>query len=540
MTVQYGIDHLVIRANLVFGFGWVFEPHIKIELLYLEVQLSDGKTIKLQANYGLNREDVETAFVGVANARRSGFFVYGSWTSDKEVIQVNLCGRTLDGESFRVDARLCRLDQESVNRPLQGLLIPGRIQRALALIRQFRISELVHKIQRAVKTLPPAEVTDPVGLVYKVCKKYNPQGAQLIIDHELGGGANLFREKLIAKRISEGATVLLLTFHLNTLQYVLDIRTSSKQTKRIVLQGLESIGEMMSRNLITEVFFNNAVSFPNPKAVQSQLLQVAYKNQIPIHIAIHDYYFICPSHFLLDSDGKYCRIPNSVICSKCLPKNNYGFCSLAGVEDINEWRAIWVDSLDFANKITCFSESSAALLCSVYSLLSRERINIEPHVINHLPLKIPQIKHDAPLNIGVVGTIGFHKGAQIVSDLASYIKEKQLGIRITVIGSIDAECDPDVVFITGPYKHGNLAKLIEHHGVNLMFLPSICPETFSYVTHELITFGLPVACFNFGAPADKLASYELGCVIQLGSVDVIIKQLIEFYKILKLRSTENE
>ena len=536
MTIQYGIDHLVSRANLVFGFGWIFETNKKIETLYLQLKLSDGQVIQLQANYGLCREDVETAFVGIANACRSGFFVYGSWSREKQVVQSSLCGKTVNGESFRFDAPLCQLEMASANRPLQGLLISGRIRRAFALIRQLRISELIHKLRFAVKRLPPAEVDDPFSLVSKICEQSGTQRIYLVIDHELGGGANLFREKLIAKRISEGVTVLLLTFHLNTLQYVIEIWSSATRSKRIVLPGLNVISEMARQDLIGDVFFNNAVSFPNPKDIQCLLSQMADKNQIPIHIAIHDYFLVCPSHFLLDSKGIHCAIPDIGICGRCLPKNNYGFCSLAGVEDISEWRSTWANSLESASDITCYSESSATLLLRAYPSLSGKRIHIRPHSIDHLPLTQPQIKADAPLNIGVVGTIGFHKGAQIIADLAKYIKEKQLEIRITVIGSIDAECDPDVVFITGQYSHGNLAKLIERHGANLMFLSSIWPETFSYVTHELIALGLPVACFNFGAPADKVKSYELGCVIQLGSAEEIIKQLIAFYNTLKRRS----
>jgi glycosyltransferase involved in cell wall biosynthesis len=38
--------------------------------------------------------------------------------------------------------------------------------------------------------------------------------------------------------------------------------------------------------------------------------------------------------------------------------------------------------------------------------------------------------------------------------------------------------------------------------VGLCLLPSIWPETFSYVTQELMSLGVPLVCFDLGAPAE--------------------------------------
>ncbi len=40
--------------------------------------------------------------------------------------------------------------------------------------------------------------------------------------------------------------------------------------------------------------------------------------------------------------------------------------------------------------------------------------------------------------------------------------------------------------MTGTYRHDDLVDLIEANGINLFFFPSVCPETFSYVTEEMI------------------------------------------------------
>jgi glycosyltransferase involved in cell wall biosynthesis len=42
----------------------------------------------------------------------------------------------------------------------------------------------------------------------------------------------------------------------------------------------------------------------------------------------------------------------------------------------------------------------------------------------------------------------------------------------------------------------------------------VWPETFSYVTEEAMDMGLPIACFDLGAPAERVRGYAKGVVIE--------------------------
>ena len=59
----------------------------------------------------------------------------------------------------------------------------------------------------------------------------------------------------------------------------------------------------------------------------------------------------------------------------------------------------------------------------------------------------------------------------------------------------------------GRYKVSELDKIIMEQGISAVLFPSICPETFSYTVSELIHVGIPVACFNLGAQAEKIKGY---------------------------------
>jgi glycosyltransferase involved in cell wall biosynthesis len=43
--------------------------------------------------------------------------------------------------------------------------------------------------------------------------------------------------------------------------------------------------------------------------------------------------------------------------------------------------------------------------------------------------------------------------------------------------------------------------------VNVLFFPSIWPETFSYVVGEMMALGLPIVAFDLGAPGERLRDY---------------------------------
>jgi glycosyltransferase involved in cell wall biosynthesis len=143
---------------------------------------------------------------------------------------------------------------------------------------------------------------------------------------------------------------------------------------------------------------------------------------------------------------------------------------------------------------------------------------------------LPKIANTNNLRIGVVGQIGFHKGSLFIQALGREIKRRGADVNVVVIGAIEAMCDPLVVTQTGPYKHDDLPGLIERTGANVFLFPSIWPETFSYVVQELVSMDLPVASFNFGAPAERLAAYPKGLVLDSMDPGAVLDDLISFHR----------
>ena len=102
--------------------------------------------------------------------------------------------------------------------------------------------------------------------------------------------------------------------------------------------------------------------------------------------------------------------------------------------------------------------------------------------------------------------------------------------RIAVIGSLECAVNSRIVSQTGHYQPQQLRQLIVESGANIMLMPSIWPETFSYVTEELIQLDLPIACFDLGAPAERVRLYRKGCILTSMDPASIQRELNGFFR----------
>lgn len=531
--LAWSIDSLIVRGGVLFGFGWVFHPEKPIVALNFKLFSSEKDMLgHIRAEHGKPREDVGHIFSDQPVAVNSGFVVYGAvprWTGLESILlECTLAdGSIIDlsvphpsvinfGDADEADKNRLMLRQFAVF-----------FKRGLHLVRTRKFTSLFEKIRRYLRGRPKTVLQNPSELAL-LLKHQQCENLSLILDHDLGGGANLYRNQLVDSLVHEGRTALILTYHVATLTHMVVLRNSRINT-RYAIPGMSFLLDAVVSLNVKEIVYNTGVSFIQPEDIPQFLIALKAKTSARLKVLVHDYFLVCPSHFLLDYEGKFCRIPDLDVCVGCLPQNSQGFTTLFAARDMHKWRSIWGALLVSADEIVTFSENSAKLLRKAYPLIETNRISITPHKVEHLSSATVHIKNTDSLCIGVVGMIGFHKGAQLVKALANEIKSRGASTKIVVIGAIEANCEPGVVQQTGPYKHEDLPRLIEDSGANVMLFPSICPETFSYVVHELVDLQLPVASFDFGAPAERLSSYSKGLVLSSMYPASILDELISFH-----------
>ena len=117
--------------------------------------------------------------------------------------------------------------------------------------------------------------------------------------------------------------------------------------------------------------------------------------------------------------------------------------------------------------------------------------------------------------IAVFGRMNPHKGEELLKSAARDAYVKQLPIQYILFGKIEVEPEltGDRLVCVGEYDQTSLSRLLDETDCKIGLLPSIWPETFSYVLSEIIVQGLYPVVLNYGAPPERLEKLGFGLVL---------------------------
>jgi len=533
----WGIDSISLNGKTLFIGGWFFSSYHHCSEVWLELISGNKELIEsIALNAGNPRQDVALIHSHEQHALHSGFTGLGAWSSaPSSTAELRLRCVLADGSQQLL---VIPEDRWRANHFKQSILASLKIRlahfrhyglKAAALVARGQLGVLRTKVVRQLSDQPSSQIPK-ADLLAEMVQPAEHIEVHLIVDHRLGGGANQYRERMIHQYLGQGDTVLILGFQITTLSLVLTVRRSDI-TKHFHVISDQELMTALSRIQLSDIVYNTAVSFANPQCIPELLSNLKRLNGGTLTLLLHDYFMICPSHFLLDKSGVYCGIPKPEVCQQCLPVNPHGFTSLFN-GDILQWRKAWHSVIRDADKIIAFSKASASLLEQTFpDSIQAGVLQIQPHEVSYLQGQVISLNGTAPLVIGIVGQIGLHKGAEVVRDLAAEIRHQGGSERIAVIGTLEINADRAIISETGPYVHEDLAEEIRRSGANLMLLPSIWPETFSYVAQEMIELSLPLACFNWGAPAERIKAYPKGYLLSSRHPKEILEELRKFFRL---------
>jgi glycosyltransferase involved in cell wall biosynthesis len=125
------------------------------------------------------------------------------------------------------------------------------------------------------------------------------------------------------------------------------------------------------------------------------------------------------------------------------------------------------------------------------------------------------------------------KGAGRIVELAHYFEEKQINANIHIFGPVIEPYNAELDSIPNVSKHysyikSDLPDLMEKFEIDMVFIASICPETFSYTTQEAIEMEIPVAVFDLGAPAERVKAYRYGLILENDSPEYIYSTMRKY------------
>ena len=520
------VDRLVIGTRRLFGWGWAADAAQPVRSVRLHAA-GDGWEKTIPAGFGLSRDDVAAEHPQLVGGAACGFVVTGfiPGPPTRLLLEVELA----DGSR----------EERDIAERAESLPAKGRKGRQLAWVlravwRRLRHGDLAGIVRRATSQRYAGPSVDDMTIVPRLLPALKAcRGVCVMFDHNMGGGANQYRRLMIAERLAKGQAVLLCTYNLPALEYRLHLMRPGEEEQAFSASSFLVLEALLEEAPVDEMFVNSPVSFDEPLVLAEWLARTrADFPGIRLTVTAHDYYCVCPSFVLLDADGRYCGIPEISKCHGCLKRHPASYVALTPPSDMGAWRALWGRCLAAADEVRCFSESTREHLLRAYPALDRGRITVVPHKVDFQPARLPQVARGGPLVIGVVGEISAQKGALVLSEMLDRIDRELPEVRLVVIGTLDVAHKSPRLTVTGRYRREDLVGLVESHGINMLFFPSIWPETFSYVVAEMMQLGLPIVAFDLGAPAERLRAYPNARLCREVSAQAALAMLLDFHRSL--------
>lgn len=251
---------------------------------------------------------------------------------------------------------------------------------------------------------------------------------------------------------------------------------------------------------------------------------------IPIVLSFHDFYTICPTNKLIDSECGACCLIGKQSESYCKAE----LWAAEGVPPlkpsyIEQWRArIW-DAIQQSDAFVTTSQFAYELLCKTYPDLANRNFQVIPHGRSFEAmhaLAAPVVPNDV-LRVIVPGNISAAKGAMLIDAIAE--RDGGQNVVFHILGDYGALVQKPGIVLHGRYQRHEFAektaKIRPHIGAVL----SLWPETYCHTLTELWSCGIPVLGLDVGAVGERLQRHGAGWLMPRESAPLeILAQLIAF------------
>ncbi len=326
----------------------------------------------------------------------------------------------------------------------------------------------------------------------------------LFVNHGVGGGTLVAANNLAKQLVSEGVEVIFL-YPNSFSNWRLEFYESAYFGEYVVSEDYDRVINFLKKLNVFHIHYHHVLQF------SEVIWELPKRLGCEFDVSIHDFYFICPRITLSDTVGRYCGEPEISDCNSCISKNGVseGISSGTEVIDIMKWRSDSKTRLSQARKV--FTPSKY-VFNKVKKYFGLNNVSLNIHIDDSKYSKVSRKNRGEYLHIGVLGAISEIKGLMWVKKLASYIDENNLPAKVIIIGYTSNDSilvEHSCVEISGMYSREDLVEKVEEYSIDVFFMSSTVPETYSFVLTEIVQMGFPIVAFNIGAVAERVK--EMGC-----------------------------
>jgi len=521
MNTYCQIDSVVFRNGRCFGWGWFLHPERVPASMDLRLRGADGTTYVIACLPGGRREDVRDAFPEVSHAVHAGFLITGS-----------VPGLTAPPAHAEMEVAFRGGGVQSVTIPVACFAGTGGDPQGSGTPLWRRALDKVRRDGWRAAIAPTITIVREwgawwAGMPLRARLRFSHPRMHVIFDHAMGGGANRFADELHANLVARGMPVMYVAPVLHELRYAINLAWKGWKANWRV-DDLRQLLDTLDSFEALDIHLNELVSYDDPLGiVRWCTARRAKAAGDSLLLYLHDFHAVCPSWTLIGTDDRFCGIPAMDVCANCLPRNSRHTLGYNG-PGIPEWRQAWASLLGACDRVVAFSRASVGILHKAYPALRPEIIELRQHAIDLNGVRPINGRSAVPLVVGVAGHVNIAKGALMLKEMAVLARERGMPVRFLVFGTLEQHEPGDPIEVFGEYRRGELPDLFEKHGVAMAMLPSVCAETYSYVTAEYMAMDMPVAVFPMGAPAERVADYPKGLVISRLDPAVALDEIIAF------------
>lgn len=342
-------------------------------------------------------------------------------------------------------------------------------------------------------------------------------------DHTWGGGTEVYTNNVFEKNADKNLFIRIQQADSEVL--IVSFRYKKYQGCGIV-KCMKQLKQLLEHLSVGKIVVNNLASYLNIGNTLLDIADIKEKSGALVSFRLHDFQCVCPTITMMNHRNMYCGGYENAKCEKCVLHNpNIAiFC-----ENIDSYQFLWRRFLaEVADEIIVFSESSKRVIETFVGGIS-DKISVIPHYIKEL--RTVKVKAHKGINIGVIGGIGICKGSEKVNEMADFLDNIE-GVNLCVIGKLNPRRNK-TIRVLGEYERDNLPQILEDNNIDIVFIPSLCLETFSYTTREAIEMKIPVCCYNLGGQADQVKKYEYGLILENFEVKENVQSICEFLNKLK-------
>jgi glycosyltransferase involved in cell wall biosynthesis len=246
---------------------------------------------------------------------------------------------------------------------------------------------------------------------------------------------------------------------------------------------------------------------------------IAQRWGVPVVLELHDFYVACERAHLERPSGELCDGPEGGSA-----------CARHCFSDVGRGRERWAvrshlfrQAVLYADQTTCPSQFVADYFQRTFAL--ERRPTVIGNGVEVGPAAVPPpTRSDGCLRVACVGMVAPHKGAHVVIEA---LRLANLGqVRLTLFGGVVQPYFRDLLesaenieqlelLAFGAFSPGDLPDLLAD--IDVVVVPSLVWETYSIVSREAMSLGIPVVASRIGALAEAIREGENGVLFTPGS-----------------------